>query len=316
MRPTERRMRAPTAEVSAPLYWRNAGAMTYLADVDGRIAGVLYFDVGVLAGNVDDAAPFRQAFLLRRGAVESVFSVLGYFGLGDKAQRRMKWGGDLEMEWVLALACLFMTGRRLAHETGLYTLAYEQAIAAGLLKRPKWGTESPWPAEPLEGEDERASPFPRRALLDQGDFEFELMVDMQDILDSDRTQSPSDDWDDVGEPSIADDEVIPVNADGIDENAGLTSPRDWTERSLDIPELDEAEYVKRFRDVDIDRLISDFDLSVEKDFGIKNEYAAVRQIDDLGLTEDLNNPLVLDAGDDEVPTTSVEPDEDMTDDGD
>ena len=74
--------------------------------------------------------------------------------------------------------------------------------------------------------------------------------------------------------------------------------------------------MKRFRDVDVDRLISDFDLSVGKDFGINNEYAAVRQIDDLGLTEDLNNPLVLDAGDDEVPTTTGEPDEDMTDDGD
>ena len=53
-----------------------------------------------------------------------------------------------------------MTGRRLAHETGLYTLAYEQAIAAGLLKRPKWGTESPWPADPLEGEDEKGSTLP------------------------------------------------------------------------------------------------------------------------------------------------------------
>ena len=142
------------------------------------------------------------------------------------------------------------------------------------------------------------------------------MVDMQDILDSDRKQSPSDDWDDVGEPSIADDDVIPVNEDGIDENAGLASPREWTERPLDVPERDEAKYVKRFRDVDVDRLISDFDLSVTKDFGINNEYAAVRQIDDLGLTEDLNNPLVLDAGDDEVPTPTGEPDEDMTDDGD
>jgi hypothetical protein len=304
-------------------------------------------------------ASFRQAFLLRRGAVENVFSVLGYFGLGDKAQRRMKWGGDLEMEWVLALACLFMTGRRLAHETGLYALAYEQAIGEGLLPRPSWGTESPWPADPTEGEDKHGQTLPqagvggpgptgrrtrgsthdgvtgagriprrkrgrprtvrrasvdaaalrsllddsvvaepvswrgyvrrrkaadeaaeaeqraaqeagrdrprvdgrgqrqpdgtafvdetaRRALLDEGDFDFELNVDMQDILDSDKDDRPEDDWDDVATPSIADDDVITVSDSGIDENAAAATQPHWTERPLEPEELDEKEYIKRY----------------------------------------------------------------------
>ena len=58
---------------------------------------------------------------------------------------------------------------------------------------------------------------------------------------------------------------------------------------MDAPELNEMDYVKRFRDVDVDRLISQFGLSVEADFGINNEYGAVRQVDDLSLTEDLND---------------------------
>jgi hypothetical protein len=107
-----------------------------------------------------DLARFRQAFLLRRSAVETVFSVLGYFGVGDKAQRRIKWGGDIDMEWVVSLACLFMTGRRLVHEMGLYTAAYEEAIAEGLLRRPPWGTDSPWPVERSEGED-GSEPLPQ-----------------------------------------------------------------------------------------------------------------------------------------------------------
>jgi len=43
--------RERSADLAPPLYWRNAGTMTYLADVDGRIAGVLYFDEGVLDGD-------------------------------------------------------------------------------------------------------------------------------------------------------------------------------------------------------------------------------------------------------------------------
>lgn len=107
-----------------------------------------------------DVARFRQAYLLRRSAVETVFSVLGYFGVGDKAQRRMKWGGDIDMEWVVSLACLFMTGRRLVHEMGLYTKAYEEAIGKGLLRRPPWGTDTPWPVERSEGED-GSEPLPQ-----------------------------------------------------------------------------------------------------------------------------------------------------------
>jgi len=384
-----------------------------------------------------EMASFRQAFLLRRGAVENVFSVLGYFGLGDKAQRRMKWGGDLEMEWVLALACLFMTGRRLAHETGLYTLAYEQAIAKGMLDRPSWGTDSPWPADPIEGEDEHGVTLPqagvggpgptgrrtrgtthegvagtgrmprrkrtrprtvrrahvdqsalqslldetvvaepvswreyvrrreaaneaaaaqervaqetgrdrppvdgrgqrqpdgtafvdetaRRALLDEGEFEFELSVDMQDILDADEDNDEAEAaWDDVATPSIADDDVISVSGSCIDEDAGAATQPHWTERPLE-PDADEEEdekkYVERFRDVDVDKLIAQFGLSVKKNFGIENKYVAVSQVDDLSLTEDLNNPLTLDGTDqDEQPAEAeaaapeTAPDEDKTD---
>lgn len=376
-----------------------------------------------------EMASFRQALLVRRGAIESVFSVLGYFGVGDKAQRRMKWGGDLEMEWVLALACLFMTGRRLAHETGLYTLAYEQAIGDGLLPRPRHGTDSPWPADPTEGEAEHGQTLPqagvgrpgpsgrrtrglthggvrgtvrvprrkrgrprtvrrasvdaaglqlllddsvvaepvswrgyvrrrkapdeaaeteqraaeeagrdhgqrppegqafvdetaRRAMLDVGDFEFELLTDMQDILDSHRENEKvaESDWEDFATPMIADDAVITVSDSGVNDDPAPGSRPPRTERPLEPEKLSEKAYVERYRDVDVDKLIAQFGLSVKKNFGIDNNYIAVRQIDDLGLTENLNNPRlddedeVLPADDQEPAESAATPDEDQTDD--
>jgi hypothetical protein len=60
---------------------------------------------------------------------------------------------------------------------------------------------------------------------------------------------------------------------------------------------------------------------VKKDFGIENKYVAVRQVDDLGLTEDLNNPRVLDGMDEDEQSVDTDdfgtdsaPDEDQTDD--
>ena len=73
--------------------------------------------------------------------------------------------------------------------------------------------------------------------------------------------------------------------------------------------------------MDVDTLIAQFGLSVKKDFGIKNKGAAVRQVDVLGLTEDLNNPLVLEGADDDEQLADADaagpdtaPDEDKTDD--
>jgi hypothetical protein len=88
----------------------------------------------------------RQVFLLGRNREEGTFSSLKNLGVGADAHQKVKWGGDLEMEWLLAIACCFLTARRLAHENGDYQRAYE-GIRCGLYRRPrsKRGTRSPKP---------------------------------------------------------------------------------------------------------------------------------------------------------------------------
>jgi hypothetical protein len=97
-----------------------------------------------------DAATLRQVLLLRRGAVETVNSCLKNLGVGREAEQRVKWGGDVEMDWLTGLACCYLTGRRLAHETGDYQRAYEDAIGHGLVERPSRGTASPSPCVQAE----------------------------------------------------------------------------------------------------------------------------------------------------------------------
>lgn len=92
-----------------------------------------------------DAARLRQALLLRRGAVETVNGCLKNLGVGRDAHQRVKWGGDIEMDWLTGLACCYLTGRRIAHETGDYQRAYEDAISHGLVEQPRRGTSSPSP---------------------------------------------------------------------------------------------------------------------------------------------------------------------------
>ena len=93
-----------------------------------------------------DAAVLRHALLLRRGAVESINSSLKGLGVGRDAQQRVKWGGDIEMDWLTGLACCYLTGRRIAHETGDYQRAYEDAIDRGHIDPPSRGTASPAPS--------------------------------------------------------------------------------------------------------------------------------------------------------------------------
>ena len=89
----------------------------------------------------------RQAMLLARNRQESAFHSLKNLGIGAGAHQKVKWGGDLEMEWLVAIACCFLTARRLAHESGDYQRAYEDGIDRGLYRRPKSvrGTQSPKP---------------------------------------------------------------------------------------------------------------------------------------------------------------------------
>jgi hypothetical protein len=62
-----------------------------------------------------------------------------------RAQQRVKWGGDIEMDWIVSLACCYLTARRISHENGDYQRAYEDAIDRGLIDRPSRGTASPGP---------------------------------------------------------------------------------------------------------------------------------------------------------------------------
>jgi hypothetical protein len=48
--------------------------------------------------------------------------------------------------WLTGVACCYLTGRRIAHETGDYQRAYEDAIERGHIDRPSRGTASPAPS--------------------------------------------------------------------------------------------------------------------------------------------------------------------------
>jgi hypothetical protein len=98
-------------------------------------------------GGEHELAYQRAAMLLRRNAVESVFSSLGEMGLAGKDHERPGWAGDVEVAWLLSCGFLYLTARRLAHETGAYEAARREAEELGLLEQPLLVNPAPGPSE-------------------------------------------------------------------------------------------------------------------------------------------------------------------------
>jgi len=75
----------------------------------------------------------RYVLLARRNAVESLFSQLKHLGVGAPWPNRTKWGGDDALKWIVSLALLQVTARRVVHLNGAYAEALNEAYEAGHL---------------------------------------------------------------------------------------------------------------------------------------------------------------------------------------
>lgn len=78
-------------------------------------------------------AAMRAALTTRRNIIESLFSQLKHSGPGSKWPGRARWANDDGMRWLTSLALLTMTAKRLAHESGAYAEAFEEARELGYL---------------------------------------------------------------------------------------------------------------------------------------------------------------------------------------
>jgi hypothetical protein len=92
-------------------------------------------------------AALRSALLLRRNQVESVFASLRHLGLGGTKQERPAWACDVGMDWLLSSGLLYLTARRVAHASGAYDEAHQEAASLGLLEQPSPAEPAPGPSE-------------------------------------------------------------------------------------------------------------------------------------------------------------------------
>jgi len=80
----------------------------------------------------------RHALAARLNTAETINAVLKAWGTGLGSQRHAKWKPDRwKFDWWTGGCLASMTFRRLAHETGAYRQAFEEAVERGLLKVPK-----------------------------------------------------------------------------------------------------------------------------------------------------------------------------------
>jgi hypothetical protein len=97
------------------------------------------------AGEHPTRIALRIALLLRRNAAESVFSQVKHRGVDLRGSDVPRWvSSDNQMAWLVAGCYLGLTLRRLAHETGLYRNAHDEAVDRGLVKitgRNGWGRD-------------------------------------------------------------------------------------------------------------------------------------------------------------------------------
>lgn len=78
-------------------------------------------------------AASRAALLSRRNIIESIFAQLKHAGPGSRWPGRARWADDDGMRWLTSLALLTMTAKRLAHESGAYLRAFQEARRLGHL---------------------------------------------------------------------------------------------------------------------------------------------------------------------------------------
>lgn len=86
-------------------------------------------------GGTHKRAALRAALLARRNIIESIFAQLKHLGPGSRWPGRARWADDDGMRWLLSLALVTMTAKRLAHESGAYYRAFEEARQLGHLSK-------------------------------------------------------------------------------------------------------------------------------------------------------------------------------------
>lgn len=105
-------------------------------------------------GGTHKSAALRTALLLRRNAIESLFRCLHHFGVARK-EGRPAWAVDCDMDWLVSMALLQLTGRALAWESGLYAEVKQRARERRLLDQPRSTDPTPGPTA-AEVEEDRA----------------------------------------------------------------------------------------------------------------------------------------------------------------
>lgn len=92
-----------------------------------------------------DPALLRQALYVRRNDVESLFALVHYFGVDGSSPVRAQWADDDGMCWLISLMLLYLTARRVVHETGLYAESHVEAQSLDVRKVADADDPSPGP---------------------------------------------------------------------------------------------------------------------------------------------------------------------------
>lgn len=89
----------------------------------------------------------RQALMLRRLDIESLFALTKYFKIDGTSPVRAAWADDTGICWLISLHMLYLTARRLVHENGMYEQSLAEAEQLGV-------REIASPANPSPGPDD------------------------------------------------------------------------------------------------------------------------------------------------------------------
>ncbi len=114
---------------ACPISDPNCTQQTVYTRDDGRLYPYLPHD-GLES---DTCVDRRHALLLGRNSVEMRFANLKGSGPGGTGQQRFKMRSDRTSEWLISLNLLLATAKRVAHETGGYDRAHEDAREIGLV---------------------------------------------------------------------------------------------------------------------------------------------------------------------------------------
>ncbi len=102
----------------------------------------------------------REALQLRRNDIESLFALLAVFGNDGTRAMRMRWGRDNAAHWLVGLAVMNLTAKRLAHETGAYERSAAEAAALGVLGIADIRNTNPGPTPEMVADYRTRNPRP------------------------------------------------------------------------------------------------------------------------------------------------------------